>query len=35
MTAIASPTEDQLIGLTEDGDAGDLLTGLDQKHDRP
>lgn len=25
------PIEDQLIGLTEDGNAGDLLLGLDQK----
>lgn len=25
------PIEYQLIGLTEDGNAGDLLLGLDQK----
>jgi len=28
------PIEYQLIGLTEDGDAGDLLSGLDQKQGR-
>lgn len=28
------PIEYHLIGLTEDGDAGDLLSGLDQKHGR-
>ncbi|WP_395665882.1 hypothetical protein [Methylocella sp.] len=27
------PIEYQLIGLTEDGNAGDLLLGLDQKQD--
>ena len=27
-------TEYQLIGLTEDGSAGDLLTGFDEKHGR-
>jgi hypothetical protein len=30
----APPIEYQLIGLTEDGDAGDLLLGLDQKQGR-
>lgn len=35
MTAPSIPLiEYQLIGLTEDGDAGDLLLGLDQKHGR-
>ena len=35
MTAPSIPLiEYQLIGLTEDGDAGDLLSGLDQKHGR-
>ena len=28
------PIEYQLIGLTEDGNAGDLLLGLDQKQGR-
>jgi hypothetical protein len=28
------PTEYQLIGLTEDGSVGDLLSGLDQKQGR-
>jgi hypothetical protein len=28
------PIEYQLIGLTEDGNAGDLLSELDQKHGR-
>jgi hypothetical protein len=30
----ASPIEYQLLGLTEDGDAGDLLLGFDQKQGR-
>ena len=35
MTAASpSPTEYQLIGLTEDGSTGDLLLGLDQKQGR-
>ena len=35
MTSIAaSPLEYRLIGLTEDGDAGDLLSGLGQKQGR-
>lgn len=34
MTITAVPVEYQLIGLTEGGDAGDLLIGLDQKQGR-
>ncbi|WP_245294793.1 hypothetical protein [Rhizobium rhizosphaerae] len=34
MTIAATPSEYQLIGLTEAGDAGDLLIGLDQKQGR-
>lgn len=34
MTIALTPSEYQLIGLTEGGDAGDLLIGLDQKQGR-
>ncbi|MGN7870020.1 SIR2 family protein [Paracoccus sp. 22332] len=34
MTTAPAPSEYQLIGLTEGGDAGDLLIGLDQKQGR-
>lgn len=34
MTTALVPCEYQLIGLTEGGDAGDLLIGLDQKQGR-
>lgn len=34
MTTALTPSEYQLIGLTEGGDAGDLLIGLDQKQAR-
>lgn len=34
MTSAVAPVEFQFIGLTEGGDAGDLLIGLDQKQGR-
>ena len=34
MTTTAGPSEYQLIGLTEGGDIGDLLSSLDQKQAR-